>query len=99
MDTDRNLRLEAFRGVTAITRELRGTKLHADEAALIDQAAEDLLLAGSLDDPYAQESLTAFRALLADLLAHRWNEHVRTADRLRALVEACAPERDAVPAG
>jgi hypothetical protein len=99
MDTVRNPRLEAFHGAKAMTAELRGTKLHDDEAAVIVQAAEDLLLAGSPDDPYAQESLTAFRTLLADLLAHRWDEHVRTADRLRSLVEACAPDRDAVTAG
>jgi hypothetical protein len=54
-------------------------------------APEDLLLAGSLDDPAARESMTAFDALLEQLAAHRWAEHGQTADRLRALMSACAP--------
>jgi hypothetical protein len=92
MDTDRTNRLAAFRGVKEITTELRGTKLHEHEAALIDQAAEDLLLAGSLQEEAARESLAAFRTLLDDLARHRWAEHGQTADRLRALMAACAPE-------
>ncbi|MEA2324664.1 MAG: hypothetical protein QOF29_1058 [bacterium] len=91
MDTDRTNRLAAFHGVKAITSELRGTKLHHHEAAVIEQAAEDLLLAGSLDDPAARESMAAFDTLLADLAAHRWAEHGQTADRLRRLMNGCAP--------
>lgn len=91
MTTDRTARLDAFRGVRAITSELRGTKLHDHEAAVIDQAAEDLLLAHSPGDEQAQESLSAFEALMEDLLAHRWSENGATAERLRALIAACAP--------
>jgi hypothetical protein len=92
METDRKNRLAAFHGVKAITSELRGTKLHDNEVAVIEQAAEDLLLAGSLDDPAAHESMAAFDTLLAELASHRWAEHGRTADRLRGLMNGCAPD-------
>jgi hypothetical protein len=92
MDTDRTTRLAAYRGVKAITAELRGTKLHDDEAAVIDQAAEDLLLAERAGDEDAQRSLAAFRTLLDDLAQHRWAENGRTADRLRELIDGCGPE-------
>jgi hypothetical protein len=96
MDTDRSARMTAYRGVRSITAELRGTKLHEAEAAVIDQAAEDLLLAGGADDAYAQESYAAFVTLLDDLLEHRWAEHGATADRLAELMRDCGP---GVPAG
>ncbi|MEA2248470.1 MAG: hypothetical protein QOH46_2999 [Solirubrobacteraceae bacterium] len=98
MDTDRTTRLAAFRGVKAITAELRGTKLHDAEAAVIDQAAEDLLLATSIDGEDARQAVAAVRTLLDDLSKHRWAEHGQTADRLRDLMDGCAPE-PAVRAG
>jgi len=91
METDRSARLTAYREVRAITSELRGTKLHDAEAAVVDQAAEDLLLATSREDPDAQESYAAFATLLDDLESHRWDEHGATADRLRVLILSCAP--------
>src|SRR4051812_21403439 len=91
METDRSTRMTAYRGVKEITAELRGTKLHEAEAAVIDQAAEDLLLATSPDDTYAEESHAAFLTLMDDLLEHRWAEHGATADRLAELMRACAP--------
>jgi hypothetical protein len=96
MDTDRSTRLDAYQGVKAITTELRGTKLHDAEAAVIDQAAEDLLLATDRDDPHARESYAAFVTLMDDLLEHRWAENGPTAERLRELMLGCAPP---VPAG
>jgi hypothetical protein len=96
MDTDRSARLTAYRGVKAETAELRGTKLHEAEAAVIDQAAEDLLLAAGPDDAHARESYAAFVTLMDDLLDHRWAEHHATADRLDELMLACGPS---VPAG
>ena len=92
MDTDRSARLAAYREVRAITAELLGTKLHDAEAAVVDQAAEDLLLASTRDDAHAQESHAAFVTLMDDLESHRWEEHGATADRLRVLVLACAPD-------
>jgi hypothetical protein len=96
MDTDRSARMTAYRAVREITAELRGTKLHDAEAAVVDQAAEDLLLASDPDDEYAQESYAASVTLIDDLLAHRWAEHGATADRLSVLMIGCGP---AVPAG
>jgi hypothetical protein len=96
METDRTARMTAYRGVRAITAELRGTKLHDAEAAVIDQAAEDLLLAATPDDEHAEESYAAFDTLMDDLLEHRWAEHGATADRLCDLMLACGP---GVPAG
>jgi hypothetical protein len=92
MDTDRSARLTAYREVREITAELRGVKLHDAEAAVIDQAAEDMLLASGRDDEHAQESHTAFVTLMDDLESHRWEEHGATADRLRVLILACAPD-------
>jgi hypothetical protein len=91
MDTDRSARLTAYREVQAMTAELRGTKLHDAEAAVVEQAAEDLLLAPSREDPHAQESYAAFATLIDGLESHRWDEHGATADRLRVLILACAP--------
>jgi hypothetical protein len=98
MDTDRSARLTAYREVREITAELRGTKLHDPEAAIVDQAAEDLLLAASGGDSHAEESYAAFVALMDDLESHRWEEHGATADRLRVLVLACAPDAPLVGA-
>jgi hypothetical protein len=92
MDTDRSARLTAYREVREITAELRGTKLHDPEAAIVDQAAEDMLLATSRDDETAEESYAAFLSLMDDLESHRWEEHGATADRLRVLILACAPD-------
>jgi hypothetical protein len=92
MDTDRSARLTAYREVREITAELRGTKLHDPEAAVVDQAAEDLLLAASDRDSHARESYAAFVTLMDDLESHRWEEHGAMADRLRVLVLACAPD-------
>jgi hypothetical protein len=92
METDRSARLTAYREVRAIAAELHGTKLHDAEAAVIEQAAEDLLLAATRQDPHAQESYAAFVTLMDDLESHRWEEHGATADRLRVLVLACAPD-------
>jgi hypothetical protein len=92
MEADRRARLTAYREVRAITAELRGTKLHDAEAAVVDRAAEDLLLAATRDDAQARESHAAFVTLLDDLESHRWEEHGATADRLRVLVLSCAPD-------
>jgi hypothetical protein len=92
MDTDRSARLTAYREVRAITAELHGTKLHDAEALLVEQAAEDMLLATSRDDETAEESYAAFLSLMDDLESHRWEEHGATADRLRVLILACAPD-------
>jgi hypothetical protein len=98
MDTDRSARLTAYREVREITAELRGTRLHDPESAVVDQAAEDLLLAASDRDCHAQESYAAFVTLMDDLESHRWEEHGATADRLRVLVLACAPDAPLVGA-
>src|SRR3954452_13957279 len=93
MDTDRSARLTAYRGVKAETAELRGTKLHEAEPAVIDQAAEDLLLDDGPDDANTQESYAAFATLMDDLLDARWAEHHAPQARLDDLMLACGPPR------
>jgi len=85
MTTDRHL---AFKRARDHISGIAPAKLFDHERELLDNAAEDLLLAGSADEAHAVHE-TASIALQMLVESGRWTEVMK--DQLLALLDACGP--------
>jgi hypothetical protein len=84
-------RAQAYGQLMTTLRNLRGTKLHADEEQTVREAADALFFCDDLDgDGTAQQALAAYHELTDRLLASG-RVTPEMAHRLTAQVEDCGP--------
>ena len=84
-------RAQAYSRVMETIADFEGTKLHADEAQVVREAADALLFCEDLEaDPAAMEALDAFHGLTDQLLENGRITSERVG-QLTADVEACGP--------
>ena len=84
-------RAQAYGPLMATLRNLRGTKLHADEEQTVREAADALFFCDDLDgDATAQQALAAYHEL-TDRLLESGRVTPEMAHRLTAQVEHCGP--------